>query len=130
MNRFLSVLMLMLMCGLLLAGGAHATPVTWTIPTTSLTNCPASVQSGSISGTFVWDADFPDKSPADVNVTVVINGNSTGITSAAPNYNNNLYAVFSNGVVADAPTGWVVPVTQLTNAGGTETVTGLVGLCH
>ena len=50
-KRFVAALMVV--GGLLVAGGANATSVTWTIPTTALTG---SATYTSVSGTFAWDA--------------------------------------------------------------------------
>ncbi len=122
MKRFLSVLMLV--SGLLVAGGANAVPVTWTIPNTTLPNAFPSnttVTSASISGTFVWDADTQTASSA--NVTVVINGASTLLTSTAANFSG--YIVFNNSLTSGAPTGFV-DYSSLTNAGGTVNGVSLI----
>ncbi len=129
MNRFLSVLMLM--CGLLLAGGAHAIPVTWTIPDdTILGNCDETINTASISGTFVWDADT--QTASGVDVTVEIDGVPTNITTAAPNLAPVppfVIAVFSSVPVTDTdPTGWVY-TENLTNDGGTEDEIVQAGFC-
>jgi hypothetical protein len=124
-KRFVAVLMML--SGLLVAGGARAVPVTWTIPNTIFTSFSGgTITTGSISGTFVWDADTTTAS--NVNVTVTLNGTPTVITSAAPILYTYLI-VFANSVSANAPVGFV-DYGSLTNAGGT--VSGVAvygGLC-
>jgi len=118
----------MVVGGLLVAGWANATPVTWTIPATTMTSFIGTVTSGSISGTFVWDADTLTAS--NVNVTVVLNGTTTLITSAAPNYTQTSLIVFTNNVTSGQSTGWV-RYTTLQNSGGTVPgVIVLAGLCN
>jgi IPTL-CTERM motif len=123
-RRFLSVFLLM--AGFLMAGGANAAPLTWTIPNTTLPNQAGSaVTSASISGTFDYDADT--QAVSRVNVTVVLNGTSYPITSSAPIFGDQ-YLVFTNSVSSGSPTGWVF-LQNLTNAGGPAEVLALAGLC-
>ena len=63
------VALFLLMSGLLVAGGANATSVTWTIPTTALTGDATYT---SVSGTFAWDA--VNQVVSNVNVTLVAGG--------------------------------------------------------
>jgi hypothetical protein len=81
LRRFLSVGFFW--AGLVMAGGANATPIKWTIPNTTLSSFFGSVTSGSVSGTFVWDADTSTAS--NVHISVVLNGGApTLISSTAP----------------------------------------------
>lgn len=118
--------MWVLMIGLMAAGSANAIPINWSIPNTALTPYAGSFTSGSISGTFSWDADT--QTASNVNITVVINGNTSVITSAVSNY-GGYFAVLTNSLANDSPTGWV-DITSLTNAGGTVSdVYVIAGLC-
>jgi hypothetical protein len=67
----------MLVSGLLVAGGAYAVPVTWTIPATTLSG-----SGNSVSGTFDWDSTTSQAS--NVSITVTLSGTSTLLTSWSP----------------------------------------------
>lgn len=123
MRQFISVLMLMI--GLLAAGSANATPITWNIPNTALTPNQGSFTSGSIYGTFSWDADT--QTASNINITVMINGNTSIITSSVSNF-YNYYAVFTNSLANGSPTAWV-SIPSLTNSGGTSDAYVVAGFC-
>ncbi len=114
------------MGGLGAAAGANAVPLMWTIPSTPLPYLYGSITSASIAGTFVYDADT--QAVSRVNVTVVLNGTSYPITSSAPILRDQ-FLVFTNNVSNGSPTGWVLSLQYLTNAGGPAEVQAIAGLC-
>lgn len=111
MKRFLSVLMLV--SGLMLAGGASAVPVTWTIPATNLSG-----SGNSISGTFVYDADT--NTTSNINLTQTNNSVSSTLTVAGGNDGGYVRFVVANSV---AQQGAYLSSLNLTNAGGNVTIT-------
>jgi IPTL-CTERM motif len=78
-RRFLPVLLLM--GGLVAAGGANAISVKWTIPPTALTATGSSSPYSSVSGTFDWDA--VNQVVSNVNLSLVVNGMPTPINSSS-----------------------------------------------
>jgi hypothetical protein len=122
-KRFVSALLLL--GGLLVAGGANATPVTWTIPPTTLSG-----SGNSISGTFVYDADT--NTTSSINLSSTIGGTTTPLTY--PGSNTGGYVRFQASAVAVVPinqspgtTGAFLPSTGLTNAGGSVTIAAFLG---
>jgi hypothetical protein len=75
-KNFISALLFVY--GLMAAGGANATSVTWTIPNTPLTGT-----NNSVSGSFAWDA--VNQVVSNIRVTVVLGGTSTLLTSSSAN---------------------------------------------
>jgi len=100
------------------AGGANATPVTWTIPPT-----PLSGSGNSISGTFVYDADT--NTTSSINLSSTISGTTTPLTYPGLNspYSSINYLRFQASALAVAGTNaFVLPSTGMTNAGGSVTI--------
>ena len=116
MKRFLSVFLLI--SGLLMAGGANATSVTWTIPTTALTG---SATYTSVSGTFAWDA--VNQVVSNVNVTLVVGGTPTLITSSS--VNSAPFIVLNNTPPSTGQPVFVIDYTSLTNT-ATPTVVSYI----
>ena len=117
MKRFLSLFLLV--CGLVMAGGAKAIPVTWTIPATTLSST-----NNSISGTFVYDADT--NTTSSINLTSVVNGVSSNLTFAGSNQGGYLRFQATSQAIANTTPGAYVGSANLSNAGGPANV-GLIG---
>lgn len=109
------VALLMLAGGLLMASGANAVPITWTIPATTLSGT-----GNSISGTFVYDANT--NTTSSINLTSTISGTTTTLTYAGSNAGG--YVRFQGAavaVVSSTPSAYLLS-TGLTNAGGSVTI--------
>ena len=117
MRRFLVVLLLMIET--LATGEANATPVTWTIPNTTLGG-----SGNSISGTFAFDSDTGLVSSVSVSVTV--QGALTVLgygTYAAGVITFQVASSLPNPPIGNPPAATITnPTPALSNAGGTATI--------
>ena len=118
MKRFVAVFLLA--GGLLVAGGASATSVTWTIPTTALTSDPTYT---SVYGTFDWDA--VNQVVSNVSVYLVVSGTPTRLTSSSTNLTP--YIVLNNASPSTGDPSVFIDYTSLTNTATPATVSAIFG---
>jgi len=118
---------LLLVSGLLVvAGGANATPVTWTIPPTTLSGSGSGIY--SISGTFVYDADT--NTTSSINLSSTISGTTTALTYAglnSPDFSIDFLRFQASAVANVGTLGAFLPSTGLTNTGGSVTIAVFLG---
>ena len=122
MKRFLSVFLLA--SGLLLAGGANATPVTWQINKTWQSNDTA-------VGSFVYDADTNTYSNINVVLTAAGQPGSPNTLTQSTTASSNSQFTFAQSIAINSPVIFFAGFSsQLSNLGGTITGTpSIAGSC-
>jgi hypothetical protein len=121
-KRFVAALLLA--CGLLLAGGANATPVNWTIPSTTTTS---GTYTSTISGTFTWDNDTQQLT--NVNVSITYNGTPYTANLAGTAASNGYLHFESSNTISPTSIGAYLTSLGLTNSGGSVSVGLGIGPC-